>query len=268
MKKKIISLFVATLLLLLLLASCSSNRFNEIDVFNKQKMSSIDVDSLIELFNKQYINPVQTGNIMTWDIPQDSSGKGVKIRGYSIEKALIQIDDGKIGRVAFITPTYDWREGNTTTDALAIINECIYFINLTTNNLPITDAVFSASDDINSAREFIDRFLNTVKAIEEDEMKSNKSKGKAFIDGKEWDNPFVMGRLLSVDYSIIDLDRRYNECQKRLMVMEALEKEKSTLIYCWDSCYMSLNLYPSTLTIEFGYNPNLTVDITSEGMDR
>ena len=253
LKKKTMFLIVAISLSLFILASCSSNTFSAIDVFNVQKMNSIDVESLMELFNKQYINPVETDNITTWDIPQDSSGKGVEIYSYSIEKAIIQNDDGKIGRVAFITPTYNWREDNSLVDNLEIINECVYFINLTINSLPITNDVFSASDDINRAREYIDGFLKTVMEIQEKEMKSFKSKGKAFIDGKEWDKPFEMGRLLSVDYSIIDLDRRYNECQKRLMVMNALEKEKSTLIYSWGNCYMSLNLYSSTLTIEFGY---------------
>ncbi len=260
MKKRFISIIVILFLLLLLLSSCASNSFKGLDVFNKQKMDSVDIKSLTEIFNKQYTNPVETDNETIWSIPIDTSEKGVKIYGYSIEKATIQNKDGNIGRVSFISPAFNWRVENTDADELQIINECNYFINKTINNLPITNAEFIASESINQAREYIDNFLNVVMEIEKKEMKNYKSKGKAFIDGEEWDSPFVMGRLLSVDYSIIDLERRYNECKKRLMVMNALEKGKSNLAYCWDGFYMSLNLYSATLTVEFGYNPGLAIE--------
>lgn len=90
---------------------------------------------------------------------------------------------------------------------------------------------------------FIDSVLKIAKDLEKEEFKKT---GRAFIDGDQWKDPFTT-------YGVTG---QANEAYKLTMVLSAIAG-KSNLLYCWDERYISLTIYPNTLTIEYGYDVNL-----------
>ena len=270
MKKTKVLCFIAVILVLLItLSSCSFGYFGEKNIFNQKMMSVASVDFLTDTFNKQYTNPIIEGNTTTWEIRANVgsvSEKGVKLWGYSIDKAIVEQENGVLKKVCYTTPEIKWNDHSDEAWILTAA-ECQIYIDRVTNHLSYGEEDYDACEPVNLFRKSIDGLLYAIKVNEKTEIKDT-NEGKAFIIypgsvAKEWEDPFKTGRPMSR----YDINQAYNECSKRLMILSALDKSsaKATFMYCWDQRYISLTLYPTTLIIEFGYDTDLQIEKAEKG---